>query len=93
MTPFGTLGRRLAKPTIRHVLAVLTIVLLSLPVSVLVTLLLLPLWRWLEQHVGIESVGHSGPAEWCFAATFVGCVAALASLYAFRVRAGRAGSG
>ena len=84
------LRRRQIKPTVRHVLAVLTILLISVPASVLFTLLLLPLWRWLEQNFGVESVGHSGPAEWCFGAMFVACVAALGSLYAFRSRFGGA---
>jgi hypothetical protein len=47
------------------------IVTLSLPVSVLITLLLLPLWRWIEGSYGLESIGHSGPAEWCYVATFL----------------------
>jgi hypothetical protein len=84
------LRRRQTRPTIRHVLAGLTILLVSVPASVLFTLLLLPLWRWLEQNFGIESVGHSGPAEWCFGATFVACVVTLGSLYAFRGRFGGA---
>jgi len=37
-----------------------------LPVVFIVTLLLLPLWSWIEATYGIESVGHSGPADWCF---------------------------
>ena len=80
------LRRRQTKPTIRHVLAVLTILLISVPTSVLLTLLLLPLWRGLEQNFGIESVGHSGPAEWCFGAMFVACVVTLGSLYVFSAR-------
>jgi hypothetical protein len=86
----SVLRRLQTPPTIRHGLAVLTIVLVSVPASVLFTLLLMPLWRWLEQNFGIESVGHSGPAEWCFGAMFVACVVALGSLYAFRVRSGSA---
>jgi uncharacterized protein YceK len=49
---------------VRHSLAVVAILILSLPLSVILTLLLLPLWRWLAATHGIESVGHSGPAEW-----------------------------
>lgn len=40
------------------------------PLSFLATILLLPLWRWIESDVGIEAVGHFGPAEWCFAAVY-----------------------
>jgi hypothetical protein len=73
-------------PTIRHVLAGLTILLVSLPASVLLTLLLLPFWRWLEATYDIESVGHSGPAEWCFETMFVACIVALVWLYALTAR-------
>ena len=46
----------------------------SLPLGVLLTLLLLPLWRWLEDTVGIEAIGHSGPAAWCYGAAITACV-------------------
>lgn len=49
----------------------LGVLLLSLPLGVLLTLLLLPLWRWLEGTVGIEAIGHSGPAAWCYGAAIV----------------------
>jgi hypothetical protein len=42
------------------------LVVVCLPSSFFVTLLLLPLWSWIEATYGIESVGHSGPADWCF---------------------------
>ena len=35
-----------------------------------VTFLLVPLWRWIEADFGIEAIGHSGPAEWCFYLVF-----------------------
>jgi len=35
------------------------------PLSIVVTFILMPVWSWLEATYGIESVGHSGPAEWC----------------------------
>ena len=38
----------------------------AVPVAAVVTLLLYPLWSWIEATFGIESVGHSGPADWCF---------------------------
>jgi hypothetical protein len=38
----------------------------ALPLSAIMTLALLPLWRVIEERYGIESVGHSGPADWCF---------------------------
>ena len=49
----------------------LGVLVLSLPLGVLLTLLLLPLWRWLEDTAGIEAIGHSGPAAWCYGAAIV----------------------
>jgi hypothetical protein len=34
------------------------------------TFLLVPLWRWIEADFGIEAIGYSGPAEWCFYLVF-----------------------
>jgi 4-amino-4-deoxy-L-arabinose transferase-like glycosyltransferase len=63
------------------------IVLLDAPVAFVLTMMLLPLWSTIERRVGIESVGHSGPASWCFVLVFV-CVAAL-SLGTYLYRLGR----
>ena len=46
------------------------VLLLSMPVAVLVTIFLMPLWSWIEATYGIESIGHSGPADWCFEVVF-----------------------
>lgn len=40
------------------------------PVSLGITLMALPFWSWLEVTYGIESVGHSGPAEWCYVVVY-----------------------
>ena len=62
----------------------LAVVLISAPVGILLTLLLLPFWSWLETSYAVESVGHSGPAEWCYVTVYVllvttgGIVVALA---------------
>ena len=49
----------------------------AVPVALAVTLLLYPVWSWLERTTGIESVGHSGPAGWCYLAIWVPMAAAL----------------
>ena len=67
--------RRMA--ALRYLLLLVAVLLISVPLSVLVTVVLTPFWRWLEATHGIESVGHSGPAEWCFIAVFLICVALL----------------
>jgi hypothetical protein len=48
----------------------LGVAVVMLPVSAVATFLLLPLWSWVEARWGIESVGHSGPADWCFVAVY-----------------------
>ncbi len=48
----------------------LSIVALTLPVAFVATFLLMPLWSAIESSTRIESVGHSGPADWCFIATW-----------------------
>lgn len=37
-----------------------------IPLSIVLTLVLLPVWSWIEATFGVESVGHSGPAAWCY---------------------------
>ena len=61
-------------------LKAIALVALALPVSVVTTFLLSPFWSWLEASTGIESIGHSGPADWCYLAVllFILGVAVLA---------------
>ena len=57
------------------VLIVLLLVpILSVPVAAVVAFFLTPLWSWIELTYQIESIGHSGPAEWCFVAVYLGLV-------------------
>jgi hypothetical protein len=49
----------------------LAICLIVAPVAFAVTIGLLPLWSWVEAKFAIESVGHSGPAGWCYLAVFI----------------------
>ena len=39
---------------------------LAIPIAFITTILIHPFWRWFERVPGIESFGHSGPAEWCY---------------------------
>ena len=58
----------------KHAIALILIVVLALPLAAVLTFLLSPLWNWFESFSGIESLGHSGPAGWCFAVVFIGTV-------------------
>ncbi len=43
---------------------------LLVPVAFVGTFLLAPFWGWLEGKTGIEMIGHSGAADWCFLAVY-----------------------
>ena len=45
--------------------------LISAPIAIAVTITLLPFWSWVESISEIESVGHSGPAEWCYLMSYI----------------------
>jgi hypothetical protein len=55
-------------------LAGLAIVLLAMPVALIATLVAIPFWSWLESAYGIEAIGHSGPAEWCYLVTWLAVI-------------------
>lgn len=60
----------------------LGVCLLTIPVAGLATILLMPLWSWLEASFAIESVGHSGPAGWCYQALYLVVVCLAGVLWA-----------
>jgi hypothetical protein len=72
------------RPMRRHFLAGALILLASLPLGFVVAIALLPLWRWIERATGIEAVGHSGPAEWCYLLSALGSAAFLGAVHAWR---------
>jgi hypothetical protein len=57
--------------SVKKILIFSIICLVALPAAAVATVLLTPLWRWLEAATGIESIGHSGPSEWCFIAVYL----------------------
>ena len=58
------------KTAFRHLAVALGIAAACLPAAFILTFLLMPLWSWIEATYKIESVGHSGPADWCFWAVY-----------------------
>jgi hypothetical protein len=70
------------KRALKTSLRILAIAVACFPVSFIVTFLLTPLWSWIEATYGIESIGHSGPADWCFWAVYGVFLAVLLSAYA-----------
>lgn len=77
-------GNGIGSPGGRFMLVAVGILLASAPASIVVTVVLFPFWRWLEENFHVESVGHSGPAEWCFLAVYLAFVALGAWLFLLR---------
>jgi hypothetical protein len=50
----------------KFILAFIILLIVSLPLAVILTILIHPFWNWFETLTGIESYGHSGPADWCY---------------------------
>lgn len=81
-------GRRapaVASTAWRRAAAAVLALALALPGAAVLTLVFWPLWSWFEARTGIESLGHSGPAGWCFVATYL-AVAGLALAWVLRPR-------
>ena len=62
---------------IRRVVTFVIVAALAIPAAIVTTVLLMPLFSWMEARFGIEAVGHSGPAEWCYVSVYVTLLAAL----------------
>jgi uncharacterized membrane protein YphA (DoxX/SURF4 family) len=73
---------------VKRGLRVLSYALLTLPAAWVVTFLLSPFWGWIESRFGIESLGHSGPSDWCFLAVYGLFLLAGAGIFALRWRVG-----
>lgn len=68
----------MTQPLARRLIASLGVLFASAPLAVVGAFLLSPFWRWLEDTYGMEAYGHSGPAEWCYVASYLGCVVLVA---------------
>ena len=51
---------------VRQLLIAAAILAVCLPLSFIAGVATFPFWSWIEATFGIEAVGHSGPAEWCY---------------------------
>jgi hypothetical protein len=63
---------------IRRVIVFVIVAGLAVPAAIVTTIFMMPLFSWMEARFGIEAVGHSGPAAWCYASVYVTMLAALA---------------
>jgi len=74
---------------LRNTGTIILIFLISLPLAIFATIVLLPLWRWLEATFKIESIGHSGPAEWCYWTIYFIIVTCLCLIWRYKRGNGR----
>jgi len=56
---------------IKSVLIALTLIIICLPLAFIITVFTNPFWLWVENTFSIESVGHSGQAEWCYITVYL----------------------
>ena len=77
---------RRGRAALRVALGALAVIVLAIVPSAVLTILLLPLWSWIEARFQIESVGHSGPADWCFVATYAVVLAVFGLVVAVLAR-------
>lgn len=77
------------RPGVRWAIVVVLELVVCAPIAFLTTFLMSPFWGWYEARTGIESLGHSGPSDWCFGLTYVVIVAIVfvATVTAFGRRA------
>lgn len=68
---------------IRIVIALLLVV-GSFVLAAITTIALMPVWRWTESTQGIEAVGHSGPAAWCYIVVWAVILGAGLGVYRLR---------
>ena len=57
-------------PENKSIITIAALLVLGLPLAFILTMLLFPFWSWLETLTGVESMGHSGPAGWCYLAVY-----------------------
>ena len=60
---------------------VLLFCIIALPAAFFITVITFPVWRWSEEISGIESFGHSGPAEWCYWFVYIFLLVSMAFIF------------
>jgi hypothetical protein len=80
-------GQARSGGTLKRAGLVLAAAAAALPVGLVITFVLSPLWSGIERVFEVESMGHSGPATWCYLVVYAATTLALAaSLLALRGR-------
>ena len=73
---------------LKGTLVAILLLVICFPIAVVLTIATSPLWSWVESQFRIETYGHSGPAEWCYLATYIGLVILVTVIWS-KVRAKR----
>ena len=60
------LRRMKLRGALKHLLIVLASAVLGFTSGFMVAIATAQFWGWFEEKTGIESLGHSGPADWVF---------------------------
>lgn len=68
---------------------ILVLSLVGLPVAVVLTFMLSPFWNWFEAAAGIESMGHSGPAGWCYLVVYISVLLVTSAAYHWYRKGGK----
>jgi hypothetical protein len=55
---------------LRRLAGLVVVLIVCAPAAFILTVLLSPFWSWVEATYSIESIGHSGPSDWCFYLTY-----------------------
>jgi hypothetical protein len=62
-----------ARGALKHVLIVIASAALAFISGFILAIATWRFWGWFEARTGIESLGHSGPADWVFEVLFALC--------------------
>lgn len=65
---------------LRDAIRLLVWAVLCAPIAIAITVLVWPFWGWFESVTGVEALGHSGPATWCYLATYAALLGLLVVL-------------
>jgi hypothetical protein len=60
----------------RSLFGITAVFIIAMPLTLIITFLLYPLWSWLDVIAGIESLSRAGPANWCYEVVYLGLVIA-----------------
>jgi hypothetical protein len=74
------------KERLKGVGIALIIVIVCIPMAIIVTLFTTSFWLWIENTFAIESIGHSGPAEWCYLTSYVFLITICTIVWSFTKR-------